>query len=72
MSETRFRRARRAKGLSQRQLAERTGLARCHVQMIETGKIVRPTLGTLLKLSLVLGPWVLSSKDAALIKRGAA
>jgi transcriptional regulator with XRE-family HTH domain len=50
-----IRQLRKAKGLSQRQLAEVAGVAASHVGLIESGRIRNPRLDTLLKLSVALG-----------------
>lgn len=49
----RFRGVRRAKDVTQDDLAERTGIARSHLSAMEHGT-VNPTLGTLWRLALAL------------------
>ena len=49
------RKARLAQGLSQRQLADQSGLSRSYVCDIERGRGAEPSLATLDKLSMALG-----------------
>lgn len=46
--------ARRAAGLSQRQLADATGIPQGHVSRIESGKL-QPSLARLARLAVALG-----------------
>lgn len=49
-----FRRARRQMQLSQREVAERTGVAQSHVSEIEHG-LIDPRVGTLVRLARLVG-----------------
>ncbi len=50
-----LRRLRKAKGLSQEELARRSGLLRVYIARIETGEVVSPRVETRRKLAKALG-----------------
>ena len=53
--EIRLREIRRAKDITQEQLAEKSGVGRTTIIQLESGERVETTLGTLVKLATALG-----------------
>ncbi len=60
---------RKKRGLTQEQLAEKTGSDYKHYQLIEIGKFPLPSLAMVAKLATALGtkPWVLICDDLAIV-----
>ena len=50
----RIKEVRQAKGISQSELARRSGVCRCMISLVETGKVTNPSLKSAIRISKAL------------------